>query len=397
MLIMNNITAGFSIPIVKKVNLEFKKGMVYGLIGPNGSGKSTLIKTIVGIVPIFDGEIMLNGINIKKYHEKQKARYISYMPQVFSVNFPFKVVDIVAMGRYPYEKGYFSFDKNSLNIAKQKLIDIGLIDLSEKSILEVSGGERQLISFAKVLAQDSLIMLLDEPNSNLDMHHQEKMFTLIKNEVDKGKIALIALHNIKTAAKFCDYLILMKDGKVYAKGLTSEVLTEENINNVYNINAVIYKNIFGLYDIELIEKQKGEKGWVHVVSGGGEGKEIYKALVEKGYHVTSGVLALNDTDFDVCRAFGIYTVTSKPFMPISEDEYIENVELIKRADFCLLCDIPFGMQNIKNLEALKYAKKLYIIEKASIEERDFTDGYAKKIYNNLKKRAKVINNISEII
>jgi len=106
--------------------------------------------------------------------------------------------------------------------------------------------------------------------------------------------------------------------------------------------------------------------------------------------VTTGVLSTNDTDFETAQLFSIYTVFTKPFMPIGEKEYIENVQLIRKADLCVLCNIPFGVQNLKNLEALRYANKLCIIEEEDISKRDFTGGLATNLYNELKEKALVV-------
>jgi len=394
---IENLKCGYTRPIVEiKNKIEFKEGKVYGIIGPNGSGKSTFIKALAGIAKIFEGKIFYNQTNVFSLSDIERAKIISYMPQSVFSNFPFTVFDIVIMGRYPHEKSRFSNDKESKKITEEKIDMVDLTPKKYSSILQISGGERQRTSFARVLAQESKVLLLDEPNSNLDITHQEKILNIVKDEVKLDKIAIIALHNIKLAAKFCDIVFLMKNGKIVDFGRPQDVINAENIKKVYNSEAIVYKNPFGIFDIELIQKDDENGIHVHVVAGGGQGQAVYKLLVEMGFKVTTGVLATNDTDFETAQALSIYTVFTRPFMPISEEEYLENVELIKKADFCILCDIPFGIQNVKNLEALKFAKKLFIIEQEDISNRDFTDGIATNLYNNLKEKAVVLNTLDEL-
>ncbi|WAM34548.1 ABC transporter ATP-binding protein [Caldicellulosiruptor morganii] len=393
-LYVENLKCGYTKPVVEvKGKIKFEEGKVYGIIGPNGSGKSTFIKALAGIARIFEGRVYYNQTDLLSLSDLQRARIISYMPQNVFSNFPFTVFDVVMMGRYPHEKSKFFNDRESKKIAEEKIEVVNLTDKKQSNILQISGGERQRTSFARVLAQESKVLLLDEPNSNLDITHQEKILDIIKDEVAKGKIAIMALHNIKLAAKFCDIVFLMKHGKIIASGRPQDVINQENIKKVYNVDAIIYKNSFGIYDIELIQKEDEKGIHVHVVAGGGTGQAIYRILIEMGFKVTTGVLATNDTDYETAQLLSIYTVFTMPFMPIGEEEYFENVELIKKADFCILCDISFGIQNFKNLEALKFAKKLFIIEQNDISGRDFTNGIATNLYNSLKEKAVVLNSL----
>lgn len=396
-LFIEKLRCGYKEPIVEvKDSIEFEEGKVYGIIGPNGSGKSTFIKALAGIVKIFEGKVFYNQTNIFSLSDIERAKIISYMPQNVFSNFPFTVFDIVMMGRYPHEKSRFSNDKKSKQIVEEKIDTVELTEKKYSNILQISGGERQRTSFARVLAQESKVLLLDEPNSSLDITYQEKILNIVKNEVRSGKIAIVVLHNIKLAAKFCDVVILMKDGRIVDFGNPQNVINEENIKKVYNTQAIVYKNPFGIFDIELIQKEDEKGIHVHVIAGGGQGQAVYKLLVEMGFKVTTGVLATNDTDFETAQALSIYTVFTKPFMPIGEKEYIENIELVKKADFCILCDIPFGIQNLKNLEALKFANKLFIIEKEDISNRDFTGGAATNLYNSLKEKAVILNSLEDL-
>jgi len=396
-LFVESLKCGYSYPIVEiDGRLKFEEGKVYGFVGPNGSGKSTLIKALAGLVKIFEGRICFDDVQINKLSDIERAKLISYMPQHIFSSFPFTVLDVVMMGRFPYEKNRFFATCESKKIAEEKIEQVELSSKRFSSILKISGGERQRTSFARVLAQSSKVLLLDEPNSNLDISHQEKILRIARQEAMDGKIVIMAIHNLKIAAKVCDSIAIMKDGKIVDIGRPDEVLNRENIKRVYGVDAIVYKNPFGIFDIELIQREDSKTVHVHVVAGGGSAQLLYRMLVEMGCKVTTGVLSTNDTDFETAQLFSVYTVFTKPFMPIGEKEYIENVQLIKKADLCVLCNIPFGVQNLKNLEALRYANKLCIIEEEDISKRDFTGGLATNLYNELKKRALVVSSVERL-
>uniref|UniRef100_A0A7C5V442 ABC transporter ATP-binding protein n=1 Tax=Caldicellulosiruptor owensensis TaxID=55205 RepID=A0A7C5V442_9FIRM len=396
-LFVESLKCGYSYPIVEiDGRLKFEEGKVYGFVGPNGSGKSTLIKALAGLVKIFEGRICFDDVQINKLSDIERAKLISYMPQHIFSSFPFTVLDVVMMGRFPYEKNRFFATCESKKIAEEKIEQVELSSKRFSSILKISGGERQRTSFARVLAQSSKVLLLDEPNSNLDISHQEKILRIARQEAMDGKIVIMAIHNLKIAAKVCDSIVIMKDGKIVDIGRPDEVLNRENIKRVYGVDAIVYKNPFGIFDIELIQREDSKTVHVHVVAGGGSAQLLYRMLVEMGCKVTTGVLSTNDTDFETAQLFSVYTVFTKPFMPIGEKEYIENVQLIKKADLCVLCNIPFGVQNLKNLEALRYANKLCIIEEEDISKRDFTGGLATNLYNELKKRALVVSSVERL-
>lgn len=396
-LFVENLKCGYSYPIVEvDGRLKFEEGKVYGFVGPNGSGKSTLIKALAGLVKIFEGRICFGDVQISKLSDIERAKLISYMPQHIISSFPFTVLDVVMMGRFPYEKSRFFATYESKKIAEEKIEQVDLSSKKLSSILKISGGERQRTSFARVLAQSSKVLLFDEPNSSLDISHQEKILRIAKQEALDGKIVIMAIHNLKIAAKVCDSVIMMKDGKIIDIGRPDEVLNQQNIKKVYDVDAVVYKNPFGIFDIELIQREDPKAVHVHVVAGGGSAQLLFRMLVEMGCKVTTGVLSTNDTDFETAQLFSIYTVFTKPFMPIGEKEYIENIQLISKADLCVLCSIPFGVQNLKNLEALRYANKLCIIEEEDISKRDFTGGLATNLYNELKEKALVVSSIESL-
>lgn len=228
--------------ILKNVSFNCAPGEIIGLIGPNGSGKTTLLKALNRINKINSGEILLNGKNINLYNEKKLAREISFMNQNTNPSFDFPCIDIVVLGRYPYLERFEEYRKSDIAIAEKYMMLTDTLKFRNKSILEISGGERQRVLFAKVLTQETIITLLDEPSSNMDMMFEEELLKYIRKMKDENKTVILAIHNLRMAIKYCSRLILLSDGKILKDGLPEEVITEENLKKAYGVTTKVYYN-----------------------------------------------------------------------------------------------------------------------------------------------------------
>ena len=228
--------------ILKNISFQCKEEEIIGIIGPNGSGKTTLLKTINGINQIKSGNIFFNERNIREYKEKELAQNISFMNQNTNLGFDFPCVDVVVLGRYPYLERFQEYGKKDREIAERYMQLTDTLKFKDKSILELSGGERQRVLFAKVLTQESKVMLLDEPSASMDMMYEDELFKIVKKMQEEKKTVIAVIHNLRIAIKYCTRLILLSNGKIVADGTPKEVITEENLNKVYGINAKIYKN-----------------------------------------------------------------------------------------------------------------------------------------------------------
>lgn len=377
--------------ILKNVSLSVKSGEFVGLIGPNGAGKTTLLKCINGINKA-DGKIKIKSKPITEYSDKKLATAVSLMHQNTTISFPFPAIDIVLMGRYPYLKRLQRESKEDLRVAKKNMDYTDTSKLENCPITEMSGGERQRVLFAKTLTQETDIILLDEPTASLDITYQEQIFKYSKEHSTQGVTIIAAIHDLKIAARYCTRLILMNEGEIVADGSPEEVLTSKNLSHVYGINALVYRNrITGLLDIYIHKyssQKRAEK--VHVLGGGGSSSGVLRQLYEQGYDISAGVFSHGDSDIGSAEVFGIEYLVEKPFSEISDQLNNENLELIKNSEMVILCNMPFGSQNLRNLEAAKYAKRLVIIEDDSPVTRDFTNGNAVQIYNELKKTAAAV-------
>lgn len=235
--------------ILKDICFECRHGEIIGIIGPNGSGKTTLLKTVNGINKITKGSIILNDKNITEYKEKELAKNISFMNQNTNLGFDFPCIDVVVLGRYPYLERFQEYGKKDMEIAEKYMEITNTLKFKDKSILELSGGERQRVLFAKVLTQESNIMLLDEPSASLDMMYEDELFKHLENMKNGFKTVISVIHNLRIAVKYCTRLILLSNGEIIKDGKPEEVITEENLKKVYGINTKVYHNsMSGLLD-----------------------------------------------------------------------------------------------------------------------------------------------------
>lgn len=229
-----------TLKILEEVSFEAEKGAFMGLIGPNGSGKTTLLKIIDGLLKPRRGAVYLDFREIAEMNLMEIAREVAVVPQNASPDFDFTVFDVVMMGRHPH-LGRFSIENESDEERVKlwmKLTDT--LHLADKSIREISGGEMQRVLIARALAQEPRILLLDEPTANLDICYQLEIMNLLRELVNKLKLTIIcAIHDLNLAARYCDKIILLDHGRIRKIGRPREVLTEENIREVFKVEVKI--------------------------------------------------------------------------------------------------------------------------------------------------------------
>jgi len=190
-------------------------------------------------------------------------------------------------------------------------------------------------------------------------------------------------------------MVLMKQGSVFADGKPEEVLSSRNLSEVYDVNALVYKNrLTEKLDYFIHNKRDTSSMRVHVIGGGGSAAGVIRLLFENGCSITAGVFAHGDSDIAACEAFNADHIVCEPFSEIADVYLAENIRLIEAADLTILCDMPFGNNNIRNLEAAAHAERLAIIEDGPVSGRDFTGGRALDLYGKLKKRSVVVTSAS---
>ncbi|MEJ6950410.1 ABC transporter ATP-binding protein [Natronospora cellulosivora (SeqCode)] len=224
--------------ILKNINLNVKTGSFLTILGPNGSGKTTLLKNICNLLKPEKGEVRVKELNLDAIKHKELAKIMAVVHQIDEVNFDFSIYDIVNMGRYPYQKRFESESLESLNIVKKSMIETETWKLREKSIHQISGGERQRVMIARALAQEPEILLLDEPISHLDIKHQINTLNLCtKLNKEKGITIVMTLHDINLAARYSEYILLLEKGTIRGMDIPARVLSVDNIKDVYDIDV----------------------------------------------------------------------------------------------------------------------------------------------------------------
>lgn len=227
--------------ILQDINISLEKNKFYSIIGPNGSGKTTLLKNIARILPPQKECIYIDGKEINSYKVRDLAKKMASVPQNTNIDFDFTVLDIILMGRSPYLKAFQNEGEKDLKIAHEVMEMTNTWHLKDKNINELSGGERQRVIIARALAQESEIILLDEPISNLDMQHQLEILDTVKY-LNREVTIVAVLHDLNLAGEYSDYILMLKEGKILSSGKPEQVLTEKNIKETYNMNTYILKN-----------------------------------------------------------------------------------------------------------------------------------------------------------
>ncbi len=229
--------------MLEKINFDIQKGSFAGIIGPNGSGKTTLFKSITGEISIIEGDILLNNTNISTIAPRQKARKIAIVTQNAEAA-DILVEDYVLMGRFPYKSTFQLFEsKEDYALANKFMKLTGVLKYKDKLMSELSGGEQQLAAIARALTQEPELLLLDEPTSHLDISHQVQILNLIQqlNE-DLDLTVLMIIHDLNLAGEYCNYLILMNNGKLHTKGTPKQVLNYKHIEEVYKTVVITQEN-----------------------------------------------------------------------------------------------------------------------------------------------------------
>lgn len=241
---IQNLSCGYGSGFrVRGINLSLAEGSFAGIIGPNGSGKTTLFRGISGTLPLKEGHILLEESDLSELTWREKARKLAVVSQ-FSEAAELSVEEYVLMGRLPYRNRFQFFDKKEdIEIAHHYMHLTNTYRLRDKSMAELSGGERQMAHIASALSQHPRLLLLDEPTSHLDITHQMQFMNLIQRLNEEMKLTvMMIMHDLSLAAEYCDYLLMMKGGTVFCQGTPEEVMTYENIESVYDTVVIVKTN-----------------------------------------------------------------------------------------------------------------------------------------------------------
>lgn len=382
--------------IIKGLNLNIANNEFVAILGPNGAGKTTLFNIISGILPFKKGSVNVLSKDIKRMSFKEKASTIGVVPQETASNFNFSNIDIVLMGRACKKSRFVNENDEDYQIAIDAMKMTKTDHLAERTFMETSGGEKQRIIISQVLAQETQILLLDEPTSSLDINFQIEIMQLIeKVRKEKNLTVLGIFHDINIATQYAERIILLKDGKVYADGLPEEVIIPKNIYNVFNAQVVIERNPYtnklfmtphhnSHYEAKLNPENRKK---IHIISGGGSGSYLFNVLTSEGHQLTTCILSSIDTDTKIAKKLSIPLIIEEPYIEFGEENKKLNLKYAKNSDCVVVSRVLFGKKNYLNLQAafkaLELNRKVFLIDSENISNRDYTGGIATALYEDL--------------
>ena len=386
----NSILAGASVRVLP--------GVVTGIVGPNGSGKTTLLRVLAGLVPLDAGSVELDRTPVDRIAPRLRAQRIAYMPQAVS-DHPFTALELVVMGRYPHMGRFQTESKSDVRAAESAMRQTGTLEFASRRMHELSGGERQRVSLARVLAQEADVLLLDEPTSSLDLQHQLLTMLTARQQADAGAAVAVVLHDLSLAARHCDVLYLLDNGKVVSEGAPWDVVTQPNLRSAFSVNAAVEPDaLSGRPSVSLLgiagppnEQAEQRAARVHIICGAGSGRDLMHRLQLVGHEVTACVLGEGDADRETASRLGITYVASSPFSVITLEQDAEHRKLVREADVVIVCEMAVGPGNLQNIEAAVEARRLMLIERPETVEWDYTGGIAAGVREQLERSGQTVS------
>lgn len=236
----NLILAYDQATIINDLNVAIPARQVTALVGPNGCGKSTVLKGLARLLKPKSGTVYLNGVAIAKRSTKEIAKQLGLLPQSPVAPEGLTVRELVAQGRYPHQSWFQQWSKDDEQFTEQALVVTGMTELSDRPLDSLSGGQRQRAWIAMALAQNTEILLLDEPTTFLDLAHQIEVLDLLYDlNQTQGRTIVMVLHDLNQACRYADYLVVMRQGHIYTQGAPDTVMTEEMVSEVFGLQSRI--------------------------------------------------------------------------------------------------------------------------------------------------------------
>jgi len=222
-------------PVMEDFNLEIEPGTVTAILGPNGAGKTTLLHLALGWLKPQEGSVRLDQHPLKDFSRRALGQWIGLVPQTEHISFEYSLLEFVLLGRAPYLPSLAMPGKTDYEIAADALEQVGLAEMQNRSIMSLSGGERQLVLVARALAQQPRLLLLDEPTSHLDLSNKGRLVNLLRELAGNGATILFTTHEPDVASALATHLVLMKKGKVLKTGTLAEAFTDQDLTRLYQL------------------------------------------------------------------------------------------------------------------------------------------------------------------
>jgi iron complex transport system ATP-binding protein len=384
-----------SAEVLHGVTLEVPTSGFLSVVGPNGSGKSTLLRTMARALKPRVGSVLLAGKDVRSWDSREFAREVAVVPQHGSPAFDYTAYELVAMGRTPYERR-FGQDVGGREAVEGAMRRVGVWELRDRTASTLSGGEWQLITLARALAQEPEVLLLDEPTNHLDIRHQVTFLEVLRDLNRSGVTIIMVVHDLNLAARYSDMVVVVSEGEVFTAGPPSSALTPEVVRAVFEAEVEVSVSprtgSLQIHTLGLPDALVGGQPRVHVICGGGSGAGLMRRLHEERVPFSAGVVNPGDTDHALARSLGAAVVEGAPYSPVSGTAHAENVAAALRAELVVVCDMPVGPGNLRNLEAagraLESGVPVVLLRDGPHhgERRDYTGGAATKLVQELRER-----------
>ena len=244
-IVASAITAGYdrARPVLRDVSFQARAGELVAVLGANGAGKSTLVRVLAGTLRPMKGEVVVGGSPLGGLSRREIAQRLAVVPQQTDVALGFRVRDVVAMGRAPFQTGLLAATAEDRARVDDALERCDLADKADRPVEALSGGEQRLVAIARALAQGATTLLLDEPGAHLDVRHAQRVYTLLRDEVDRRGLACVAvLHDLNAAAQYADRVVLLGNGAVLAAGAVDEVMTYRQLGDAFGVDLYVGLN-----------------------------------------------------------------------------------------------------------------------------------------------------------
>jgi iron complex transport system ATP-binding protein len=337
--------------VIAGVNIEAMRGQVICLLGPNGSGKTTILRTLAGLLEPVRGAVYLRGSLLEKMKPADKAKNVAAaFTETISIPFA-SVFEIVAMGRTPHTGFFGKLSAEDKRLIHESLELTGASPLAGRKYSSLSDGEKQRVMIARALAQQTGVIILDEPTSHLDIKHKIEVLRILNRlSRERGLTVILALHDIDIALKICEYAVIVKDGRIAASGSPEDVIDKTSLNRIYGIEGAFYDSLLG--GIELCNETPPR---IFVLAGAGAGIPVYRMASRMGVGVATGILHRNDIDCRVAENMRLTVIAEDSFKAIRKSKVSEAWEIMRKADFVVDSGFPTGDFNRENIMLFRRA------------------------------------------
>jgi len=380
--------------ILDGVSLAAQPGELIGIIGPNGAGKTTLLRLLAGLLLPTSGRVLLRGRSVHEMDHRERARWISFMSQDTSQVYPFTVMEILLMGRYPHLGRFQNETAEDRERARRMLSYVGLPALGERTFSALSGGERQLVLFARTLVQETDVLLLDEPSSSLDIHHEDRIFSMAQELAREGRAVMASVHNLTVAAQYCSRLVLLEKGRVARDGRPAKVLESALLDRVYATRTVVSPSLATGSPTVVVVPRGSDGGGVrvHLVGGAGSAVNLTRELYRLGCSLSGGIAHERDSDERLWKSLGIPCRSMGAFSRITDDEVQAASSLVEEAELTVLCCFPVGAGNLGNLKLALRARRLAVLTPGPEDvPRSFFSDEARALFDRVREKGRLVS------